>query len=279
MAVASQRDPAGAGDPVDRAHLTTASRPSPPIHRYPASDFIADLITRYWFPVWSLTEPSTQRTLQFPVCLIVISNSYARFYGVTRGLSQVVLEGDGWAAGVLFRPAAGRLLLGRPVSELVDDYVDLDALTTLDGAGLVTAVRAALAAEPGAPASHRAAIAAYEDAVAGFLPVDQQGRLINAIIDWLADHPEVTRVADLADAFGLGERALQRLVENRVGLSPKWLIQRRRLHDAVAQLKAGGRSLADLAADLGYADQAHFTHDFRTVTGFTPGHYQADQPD
>ena len=61
-------------------------------------------------------------------------------------------------------------------------------------------------------------------------------------------------------------------------MTPKWLIQRRRLHDAVERLKAGLTSLADLASELGYADQAHFTHDFRTVTGLTPGEFLADQP-
>ena len=85
-------------------------------------------------------------------------------------------------------------------------------------------------------------------------------------------------MADVADAFGMTERSLQRLVLDRVGLSPKWLIQRRRLHDADAELKHGGRTLAELAAELGYADQAHFTNDFRAVVGFTPGHYQTDQP-
>ncbi len=270
------REP-GRGDPVDRAHLTSVSRPAPPIHRYPPSPAMAELITRYWIPVWSLAEPSSQSTLQFPVCLIVISNSYARFYGVARGASEVTLAGTGWAVGVLFRPAAGRVLLGRPVSGLVDAYLPLDELPSLDGAALTGRIRAAMADAPADAASHRAAIAAYERALAPFVPLDEQGRQINAIIDWLDAHPQVTRVSEVADAFGLGERALQRLVLNRVGLTPKWLIQRRRLHDAVAQLKAGGRPLADLAADLGYTDQAHFTHDFRAVTGLTPGKYLADQ--
>ncbi|MFT4226947.1 helix-turn-helix domain-containing protein [Micropruina sp.] len=264
-------------DPVDRAHLTSVSRPSPPIHRYPPSPGMAELITRYWVPVWSLAEPSTQRTLQFPVCLIVISNSYARFYGVSRGASEVTLADEGWAVGVLFRPSAGRRLVGRPVSTLVDAFVELDSLPTLDGATLAQGVHAAMSDDPHSESSHRKAIAAYEDALARFLPVDEQGSQINAIIDWLEAHPEVTRVSEVADAFGLSERALQRLVEDRVGLTPKWLIQRRRLHDAVARLKAGDRTLADLAAELGYTDQAHFTHDFRAVTGLTPGRYLADQ--
>lgn len=269
--------PTSATDPVDRAHLTSAARPSPPIHRYPASPRFAELIGRYWIPVWSLAEPSTQSTLQHPVCLIVISNSYARCYGVVRGLSQVTLEGDGWAAGVMFRPAAGRLLLRRPVSALADAYVDLATLSSIDGTALAARIAAAMTDDPGAPSSHRAAIAAYEDALAPLLPVDGAGSLINRVIDWLTEHPEVTRVAEVADAFAMTERSLQRLVVDRVGLTPKWLIQRRRLHDAVARLKRGTDSLAELAAELGYVDQAHFTKDFRAVTGLTPGRYLAEQ--
>ena len=94
----------------------------------------------------------------------------------------------------------------------------------------------------------------------------------------MRDNPDVTRVDALAAHVGLSERSLQRLVVERVGMSPKWLIQRRRLHDAVQALKAGDTSLADMAFRLGYADQAHFTHDFRTVTGMTPGEYLDDQP-
>jgi AraC-like DNA-binding protein len=66
-------------------------------------------------------------------------------------------------------------------------------------------------------------------------------------------------------------------------LSPKWLIQRRRLQEASVRLRSDPASLADVAADLGYADQPHFTRDFRSVTGMTPGEfaarYRAVRPD
>lgn len=264
--------------PVDRAHLTSVSRPSPPLHRYAPSPDLADLVERYWIPVWSLPAPSTQSTLQHPVCLLVVSNDYARFYGPTRGLSTVTLAGEGYAAGVMLAPAAGRLLLGRPVGEVTDRHLDLGELTTVDGAALTADVRAAMEPAPGAPESHAAAIAVYERRLRAFLPVDEQGLAVNRLVDWLRAHPEVTRVGEVADAVGLGERALHRLTTDRLGLSPKWLVQRRRLHDAVLALKAGTPSLADLAAELGYTDQAHFTRDFRTVTGTTPGAYLADQP-
>ncbi len=44
-------------DPIDRAHLTGVSRPSPPIYRYQPSEDLRPLVQRYWVPVWSLTEP------------------------------------------------------------------------------------------------------------------------------------------------------------------------------------------------------------------------------
>ncbi|HEX5919100.1 MAG TPA: AraC family transcriptional regulator [Nocardioides sp.] len=263
-------------DPIDRAHLTGVSRPSPPIHRYAPSDHLLDLVERFWIPVWSLAEPSTQSTLQHPVCLVVVSNTYARFYGVSRGRSSVTLEGDGWAVGTMLRPAAGRLVLGRSVAEVTDTWVELRDL--LPGPALVDDVRAVMHDDPHEPAAHFAAIAHVESWLATHLPVDAAGLAVNRLVAWLRDHPEVTRVDEVAREAGLSERSLQRLVEQRIGLSPKWLLQRRRLHDAVEALKSGRGTLADLAADLGYADQAHFTHDFRTVTGMTPGDYLKDQP-
>ena len=267
-------------DPIDRAHLTGVSRPSPPIHRYSPSAHLADLVERYWIPVWSLAEPSTQSTLQHPVCLVVVSDTYARFYGVSRGRSSVTLEGDGWAVGTMLRPAAGRLVLGRSVADVTDTWLDLGDLLA-DGRSeraLVDGIRGAMAADPHDPAAHLAAIGHVESWLATHLPVDAQGLLVNRLVTWLGDHPEVARVEELAREADLSERSLQRLVEQRIGLSPKWLLQRRRLHDAVEALKAGRGTLAEVAADLGYADQAHFTHDFRAVTGMTPGAYLRDQP-
>jgi AraC-like DNA-binding protein len=82
-------------------------------------------------------------------------------------------------------------------------------------------------------------------------------------------------VAQLCDAFDLSERALQRLVRRRLGLTPKWLIQRRRLHEAAEHLRHQSTTLSEVAAMLGYADQPHFIRDFARVTGMTPGQFAA----
>jgi AraC-like DNA-binding protein len=69
-------------------------------------------------------------------------------------------------------------------------------------------------------------------------------------------------------------RALQRLFSEYVGVGPKWVIQRLRLHEAIAQVQQGHAvSWAALAQSLGYFDQAHFIADFRRLVGRTPAQY------
>lgn len=207
----------------------------------------------------------------------MVASDYARFYGVTTGLSTVELSDDGWAVGTMLRPAAGRLLWRRPVSELTDRHVGLDAVPGVAAAELTSRIRAVMAPEPSDPARHAEAVGMIEEILAGHLPVDEIGLLVNAIVDRVESDQTITRVDHLADAVGLGERQLQRITRDRLGLSPKWLIQRRRLHDATLRLKQGTVGLADLAYELGYSDQAHFTRDFSRVTGTPPGWYLADQ--
>jgi transcriptional regulator GlxA family with amidase domain len=52
------------------------------------------------------------------------------------------------------------------------------------------------------------------------------------------------------------------------------VLRRFRLHDAVQQLNAappgGTFDRARLAVDLGFVDQAHFSHGFKAITGRTP---------
>lgn len=283
MALTTDTDRTTRADPVDRAHLTGRDAPTPVVHRYEPSPDLADLVRRYWIPSWDLPSGVTQvqRVLQHPVCLIVVAHDYARFYGVVTGLSTVELTGRGYAAGVMLQPAAGRLLLGRPVADVTDRHVPLESLTTLDGAAVRDAVRAAMAdgpTDPTDPAAHAGAIAVLEAALRTHAVIDEDGHRINAVVERVEEDRGIRTVADLAAASELGERALQRLTRDRLGLSPRWLIRRRRLHDAVGELKSGSVRLADLAHELGYADQAHLTHDFHRATGTTPGAYLAQQP-
>lgn len=267
-----------AADVLAAAHLTGRSRPTPPVRQLPAPDDLRELVDWFWVPVWDVPPGAVhrQQTLRRPTCQLVVASGYARLYGVEAGSSFVELEGRGWAVGAALRPAAGRLLLGRPVATAVDQQLDVVDHPQLGGAELVAGVRAAMAV-PRDPTAQEAAVELVADVLRRHLPVDAAGREANALVDLVDADPSLVRVEQLAAAVGRSERSLQRLCRDRIGLSPKWLLQRRRLHEASARLQTGDVDLAMLAVELGYADQAHFTNDWTRVTGVSPGAYAADQ--
>ncbi|SCX39579.1 transcriptional regulator, AraC family [Klenkia marina] len=262
-------------DAVERAHLRPPGDRSHTMYRYGPPAGLEPLVQRFWVPVWSVPpgQESTQHVLQYPVALLVVAPDYARFYGVVTGLSATTLAGDGWAVGVMLTPAAGALVAGVDMSTFTDRHVDIAEV--LGATDLPARVRAAMAADPHAVEAHHAATAAYADVLAPLLPVDAEGELVDRVVALVESRPDLLRVAQLCEATGLGERALQRLLQRRLGLTPKWLIQRRRLHEAAEALRHGEGSMAETAAVLGYADQAHFTRDWTAVTGTPPARFAA----
>jgi AraC-like DNA-binding protein len=105
-------------------------------------------------------------------------------------------------------------------------------------------------------------------------PLDADQRRIGALIDTARDDRELLRADAWAERAGLSLRQLQRLLADWVGVSPKWILTRYRLHEALHRLQQQpAPRLADLAADTGFADAAHFSRSFRSVLGVSPQQY------
>ncbi len=103
---------------------------------------------------------------------------------------------------------------------------------------------------------------------------DENLVVIGEVVDLIIGDPEITKVDDILLQLKLNKRTLQRLFRQYVGISPKWMIKRYRLHEAAEQLAAG--SVTDwpkLALDCGYFDQAHFIRDFKSIVGRSPAEY------
>ncbi len=81
------------------------------------------------------------------------------------------------------------------------------------------------------------------------------------------------RTRFLAEAAGLSTRQLQRRFLQATGVPPKLLSRLVRLQRALAVGQQPGTTLASVAAAAGYADQAHFTRDFREFAGVSPSEY------
>lgn len=79
------------------------------------------------------------------------------------------------------------------------------------------------------------------------------------------------RIAELAEQVGLSVRQLERRFRKAAGLTPKQYSRTRRFRSAVMVLTGDEEvNWATRAAESGFADQAHLTHEFSSLTGRSP---------
>jgi AraC-like DNA-binding protein/mannose-6-phosphate isomerase-like protein (cupin superfamily) len=104
------------------------------------------------------------------------------------------------------------------------------------------------------------------------LPLPKDQRIVR-ISDALQANPaDNTELSGWAQTVGASERTLTRVFKNDTGLGfSQWRRQCRLMH-AVAML-ANGRTVTQVAMDVGYGDISSFVRDFRLTLGTTPGQY------
>ncbi|HZX69715.1 MAG TPA: helix-turn-helix domain-containing protein [Rhodanobacter sp.] len=92
----------------------------------------------------------------------------------------------------------------------------------------------------------------------------------------LAEVPQINRIPLLARDAGLSERRLGVLFQRQVGMRPKRYARLLRFRDVVTQAHSHASvNWSRVAADCGYCDQAHLTHEFREFAGVTPTAFMA----
>ena len=223
------------------------------------------LVAWFWIPQWDLPAGavSRQEVLAYPAANLVVEADGVRLWGATTRATDRELRGSGWAVGAVLTPAALARLHDSP-SDLVDAHVELD--------------------EPGLRRDASAAMPRLDDAaaiVAAWLttragPLTHEALLANAMAELLMTDASILRLDDAAERLRVSVRTLQRLAHRTVGLSPAAMIRRRRLQEAAQRVREDPEAtLAEIAAELGYADQAHLANDFRAVLGFTASDYRA----
>ncbi|AOJ77780.1 AraC family transcriptional regulator [Burkholderia ubonensis] len=98
------------------------------------------------------------------------------------------------------------------------------------------------------------------------------------IDQWLrARLAEPLRIADLAAHCGYGMRRFHQLFVDAFGETPHRYLQRLRLDAAVILLAGGRHPLADIAGQVGFADQSAFTHAFTKRFGVAPGRWRSER--
>jgi len=113
------------------------------------------------------------------------------------------------------------------------------------------------------------------DAWLGRLLVHQRSAYLGPAVEAIRAAQGRLRVGALEARLGIGERHLERVFRDQLGWSPKQLARVVRVRTTKDRL---GReplvALTDLAVQMGYSDQAHFTREFQNLIGLTPSAYR-----
>ncbi|MGW4500490.1 DUF6597 domain-containing transcriptional factor [Micromonospora sp. NPDC004336] len=241
-------------------------------------------VEHYWLVDWDLTEPLTQQVVPHPAVNVVFRRDgegpeTAEVAGVGRELFSITLTGAGRVSGVQFRPGGFRpFWRGRSVAELTGRRWPVPSLADRwpPAAALVAAASGGAGPPPpgrcdGTDDERRRAL---DDLLLGWEPeADPVTDEVITLVEAIRADRTVLRVDDFARRRGLSVRRLQRLFLAHVGVGPKWVIRRYRLHEAVEQAAGGPLDWAALAADLGYSDQAHLVREFTAAVGVSPAAY------
>ena len=121
------------------------------------------------------------------------------------------------------------------------------------------------------------AVAAEIRASFGELPVEPAGRPRRALAERLrayldAHLYEPLTMAAAAAELDSGSTQLARSFAEVFGIPPHTYVTGRRL-DAARDRILAGQALADVAAEVGFADEAHLTKRFKEFLGTTPGRF------
>lgn len=237
--------------------------------RFPPSPELAPFVKHYWIVSWNLGEGVhyDQDVIPNPCVNMVAEHSGIAVYGVSSRMYTKHLKSAGRAFGVKFHPGGFYPYIKQPLSSLTDSSMSMmDAFGT-EGEPLFSALRGG--EPPEILARHADRL--LRDAMPEQDPISAA---ILEIITYIQQNRDVTRVEQLSTRFDLHIRKLQRLFHKYVGVSPKWVIQLYRLHNAAEMLNRGeADDWAKLSAELGFFDQSHFIRAFKSMLGMTPDSY------
>jgi AraC-like DNA-binding protein len=237
--------------------------------RYHASPDLDPFVEHYWSVDWDLRgqPPHRVETLPHPsVHLIFERAGKSEVWGPARAKFSRLLQRKGRVFAVKFRPGGFYPFVQVSVSRFTDVVIALKDIFGAQGADLDRAVL---------KSDDCSCIAAIEAFLRSLHPLsDENASRASEIVYAVAKEREILKVQDLVERYRMDKRTLQRLFARYVGVSPKWVIQRYRLHEAAEQLSARTTlSQSELALNLGYSDQAHFVRDFKAIVGVSPVAY------
>jgi AraC-like DNA-binding protein len=240
------------------------------LRRYFPEPELGDLVEQFWVVEWDLLgkKTHTQKNLPDPNFHLVFDGQKINIIGPSSKLYAYQMIEKGKLIGVKFAAASLDKILPLPISNYIDKEVDAASVLKFDESKLLSELYGLERDEQ------------IIERICSYLTpfsfvASQQQRMAREWIEMIKNEPEIYNVSQLADRTNSSTRSIQRYCQQYLGLSPKWLIRRYRLHQALESLDKGACSILDLVARLNYTDQSHLIRDFKEMIGTTPARYSA----
>lgn len=241
------------------------------VARFEPPEDLAPFIEHFWTVHWDLrdTGPHTQEVLPHPAMHWVTEPDKSEIVGITRGRFRRRLSGQSYVQSVKFNPGAFSAFADVPLDVYVDKRVPAVRVLGPRVHGVLERLRGL---------DDATAIDILCDVLRSFHPKpDPSAQLAGEIVRDIERDREILSVAQVCARWKIAPLRLQRLFRRKIGITPKWVIQRYRLHEVIERIHAEPAATmppwAALASELGFTDQAHFARTFREFVGVTPGRY------
>jgi AraC-like DNA-binding protein len=189
------------------------------------------------------------------------------FDGAHTSTRAMHLKGKFDVVGIRFLPAGARAFLSMPLNELKSELLPSSDIPLSGHEELYQKLADA--------SSYKEKTSLIEAWLYNIIKPEPSGtNVVNAAIDFINScHGDVS-IAAVANRLDLNQRRLERLFNNQVGLTAKEFSRNKRIKQARFYLKQHPElSLAEVAYDLGFYDQAHFSNQFKKVVGISPKVY------
>ncbi|OMB96053.1 AraC family transcriptional regulator [Mycobacterium sp. NS-7484] len=243
------------------------------LHRWTPSDEAGRFVEHFWSVSWDRREagPFESTVITFPAMHLTrewgddgLRHGHrlpaTLLHGVVPKVFRITISGRGAVVGARFRPGGFTARFGGDAAAMTGRVV---SVSELSGAPVVLGETVA-----SAHAGLEAVIGATAE------PLDDSYRALCALCERMSADGSLHRVEQVMQYSPWSTRTTQRVFQRYVGVTVKWVLCRYRLQQAALEIETTpDLDFADLAVRLGWYDQAHFTKDFRSMLGCTPGEY------
>jgi AraC-like DNA-binding protein len=201
-----------------------------------------------------------------------LSQAQAMVHAQTRNHRRFVTKEDFGIFGAYIYPSAIPSLFGYSATALSDEMPHLIDLLGIEGKNLEDAIM-------NAPDNGHRAELLSQFLIRRLATSKPTVSLATHAVRTIIEAKGNIHITALADHHGISIRQMERHFHDYAGFSPKTYARILRFQASMNEYGHSEKRLVDIALDCGYYDQAHFIHDFKAFSGYSPSEYFFGKPE